>query len=62
MVQGEKQRKLHGIAANMMNLEKLNSNPLFLGDVQMVMLQTLNTLQENQVVVLQDICRKVSVV
>ncbi|KAG1355172.1 putative Abietadienol/abietadienal oxidase [Cocos nucifera] len=58
VVQGEQQRKLHGIAVNMMKLEKLNSNPQFLGDVQMVMLQTLSTLRENQVVVLQDICRK----
>ncbi|XP_008800446.2 abietadienol/abietadienal oxidase [Phoenix dactylifera] len=61
VVQGERQKKLHGITVNMMKLEKLNSNPQFLEDVQMVILQTLNTLQEKQVVVLQDICRKVAI-
>ncbi|XP_072957430.1 abietadienol/abietadienal oxidase [Typha angustifolia] len=59
--QGEQQRKLHGIATSMVKLEKLNSKPGFLGDVQKVMLQTINALQDNQVVILQDICRKVAI-
>ncbi|KAL7160702.1 hypothetical protein ACSBR2_041379 [Camellia fascicularis] len=58
-VQGEQQRKLHGIASNMMRLEKLKFH--FLKDIQMVMLQTLNNFQNNQVIILQDVCRKVAI-
>ncbi|KAK9204968.1 hypothetical protein WN943_015233 [Citrus x changshan-huyou] len=52
-VQGEQHRKLHGIAANMMRLEKLKFH--FLKDIQIVMLHTLKKFQENQVILLQDI-------
>ncbi|KAH9781113.1 cytochrome P450 superfamily protein [Citrus sinensis] len=52
-VQGEQHRKLHGIAANMMRLEKLKFH--FLKDIQIVMLHTLKRFQENQVILLQDI-------
>lgn len=57
-VQGEQQRKLHGIASNMMRLEKLKFH--FLNDVQKVMLQTLSNFNNNQVILLQDVCRKVN--
>lgn len=60
VVQGEQQRKLHGISVNMMRLEKLNSNVSFLADVQMVMLQTLNSFKSGEVVLLQDVCRRVN--
>ncbi|KAJ0967837.1 hypothetical protein J5N97_024754 [Dioscorea zingiberensis] len=59
VVQGEQQRKLHGIATNMLRLDKLNSN--FLKGVQMVLLRTLDSFQVNQVLVLQDVCRKVAI-
>ncbi|KAL5993364.1 hypothetical protein ACLOJK_014288 [Asimina triloba] len=52
-VQGEQQRKLHAIASNMMRLDKLNSG--FLKDIQMVMLQTLDNFQDNEVILLQDV-------
>uniref|UniRef100_A0A6N2NJQ7 Abietadienol/abietadienal oxidase n=1 Tax=Salix viminalis TaxID=40686 RepID=A0A6N2NJQ7_SALVM len=52
-VQGEQQRKLHGIASNMMRLEKLKFH--FLDDIQLVMLQTLNKFDSNQVILLQDV-------
>lgn len=55
-VHGEQQRKLHAIASNMMRLDKLKFN--FLKDIQMVMLQTLGNFHNNQVIFLQDICRK----
>ncbi|KAF7136112.1 hypothetical protein RHSIM_Rhsim08G0125700 [Rhododendron simsii] len=55
-VQGDQQRKLHGIASNMMRLDKLKFH--FLKDIQMVMLQTLNNFRDNQVILLQDVCRK----
>ncbi|KAJ7970121.1 Cytochrome P450 family protein [Quillaja saponaria] len=58
-VQGEQQRKLHGIASNMMSLEKLKF--LFLNDIQMVMLQTLSNFGDNQVISLQNVCRKVAI-
>ena len=57
-VQGEQQRKLHGIASNMMRLEKLKFH--FLDDIQLVMLQTLNKFDSNQVILLQDVCRMAS--
>ncbi|KAG5247142.1 cytochrome P450 family protein [Salix suchowensis] len=52
-VQGEQQRKLHGIASNMMRLEKLKFH--FLDDIQLAMLQTLNKFDSNQVILLQDV-------
>ncbi|KAF7820282.1 abietadienol/abietadienal oxidase [Senna tora] len=52
-VQGEQQRKLHGIASNMMRLEKLKFH--FLNDIQKVMLQTLTNFNNNQVILLQDV-------
>ncbi|KAH7514647.1 hypothetical protein FEM48_Zijuj11G0111600 [Ziziphus jujuba var. spinosa] len=55
-VQGEQQRKLHAIASNMMRLDKLRFH--FLEDIQRVMLQTLSSFQNNQVIHLQDVCRK----
>ncbi|ESW24503.1 hypothetical protein PHAVU_004G136300 [Phaseolus vulgaris] len=58
-VQGEQQRKLHGIASNMMRLEKLKFH--FLNDIQKVMLQTLGNFNNNQVILLQDVCRKVAI-
>ncbi|KAF5201650.1 Cytochrome p450 [Thalictrum thalictroides] len=57
-VQGEQQRKLHGIASNMMRLEKLKFH--FLKDIQVVMIQTLNNFNNNQVILLQDVCRKMA--
>ncbi|PON53604.1 Cytochrome P [Trema orientale] len=48
-VQGEQQRKLHGIASNMMRLEKLKFH--FLEDIQRVMTQTLGGFQDNQVAI-----------
>lgn len=57
-VQGEQQRKLHAIASNMMRLDKLKFH--FLEDIQKVMLQTLGNLYNNQVIHLQDVCRKAS--
>lgn len=55
-VQGEQQRKLHAIASNMMRLDKLKFH--FLGDTQMVMLKTLSNFHNNEVIFLQDVCRK----
>ncbi|EXB23625.1 Abietadienol/abietadienal oxidase [Morus notabilis] len=58
-VQGEQQRKLHGIASNMMRLEKLKFH--FLEDIQRVMLNTLTNFQDNQIILLQDVCRKAAI-
>ncbi|RZC71528.1 hypothetical protein C5167_034724 [Papaver somniferum] len=58
-VHGEQQRKLHAIASSMMRLDKLRVH--FLKDIQMVMLRTLNNLQEDQTYLLQDVCRKVAI-
>ncbi|XP_059664534.1 abietadienol/abietadienal oxidase [Cornus florida] len=58
-VHGDQQRKLHGIASNMMRLDKLNFH--FLKDIQLVMLQTLNNFHNHQVILLQDVCRKVAI-
>ena len=57
-VQGEQQRKLHGIASNMMRVDKLRFH--FLEDIQRVMIQTLSSFEDNQVILLQDVCRKAS--
>uniref|UniRef100_A0A1D1XKS0 Abietadienol/abietadienal oxidase n=1 Tax=Anthurium amnicola TaxID=1678845 RepID=A0A1D1XKS0_9ARAE len=59
VVQGEQQRRLHRIATSMMRPERPNSR--FLEDVQMVMLQTLDTFRDHQVILLQDVCRKVAI-
>ncbi|KAG0457021.1 hypothetical protein HPP92_022178 [Vanilla planifolia] len=61
VVHGEQQRRLHAIAMNAMRLEKLKSNTSYLRDIQFVMLQTMNCLPYNQVIVLQDVCRKVAI-
>ncbi|GLT29936.1 hypothetical protein SLA2020_047670 [Shorea laevis] len=58
-VQGEQQRKLHGIASNMMRLDKLKSH--FLNDIQKVMLHTFNSIHNNQIILLQDVCRKLAI-
>lgn len=55
--QGEQQRKLHSIASNMMRLDKLKFH--FLNDIQRVIQETLNNFQHNEVILLQDVCRKV---
>ncbi|GAA0144999.1 oxygenase [Lithospermum erythrorhizon] len=57
--QGGHQRKLHSIASNMMRLDKLKFH--FLQDIQTVMDQTFTNLQDNQVILLQDHCRKVAI-
>ncbi|KAJ4713713.1 Cytochrome P450 family protein [Melia azedarach] len=59
IVQGEQHRKLHGIASNMMRLEKLKFH--FLKDIQIVMLQNLKKFRESQVILLQDVCRKIAI-
>lgn len=56
--QGEQQRKLHSIASNMMRLDKLKFH--FLEDIQIVIRNTFNNLHHNQLICLQDICRKAS--
>ncbi|MQL82845.1 hypothetical protein Taro_015324 [Colocasia esculenta] len=53
VVQGEQQRRLHRIATSMMKLERLNLG--LLEDIQKVMLRTLDSFQDDQVVVLQDV-------
>lgn len=58
-VQGEQQRKLHGIASNLMRLDKLKSH--FLNDIQRVMKQTFESIQNNQVIHLQDVSRKLAI-
>ncbi|KEH26671.1 cytochrome P450 family protein [Medicago truncatula] len=58
-VQGEQQRKLHGIASNMMRLDKLKFH--FMNDIQNVMIQTLSNFKNQQVILLQDVCRKVAI-
>ena len=59
-VHGEQQRKLHSIASNMMRLDKLLKINI-LENVQMVTTQALSNFATNdQPLVLQDVCRKVS--
>ncbi|KAK4767467.1 hypothetical protein SAY86_015217 [Trapa natans] len=58
-MQGEQQRKLHGIASSMMHLEQLKLH--FLKDIQLVMFDSICDFSDNQVVVLQDVCRKVAI-
>ncbi|XP_012855758.1 PREDICTED: abietadienol/abietadienal oxidase isoform X1 [Erythranthe guttata] len=57
--QGDQQRKLHSIASNMMRLDKLKFH--FLHDIQIVIKQIITNLHHNQVVLLQDVCRKVAI-
>ncbi|KAG8378592.1 hypothetical protein BUALT_Bualt07G0001600 [Buddleja alternifolia] len=57
--QGDQQRKLHSIASNMMRVDKLKFH--FLRDIQIVMKQIINNLHHNQVVLLQDVCRKAAI-
>ncbi|KAJ9145697.1 hypothetical protein P3X46_028050 [Hevea brasiliensis] len=57
-LQGDQQRKLHGIASNIMRLDKLKLH--FLDDIQLVILQTLN-FHDNHVILLQDVCRKIAI-
>ncbi|KAL3642245.1 hypothetical protein CASFOL_013060 [Castilleja foliolosa] len=58
--QGDQQRKLHSIASNMMRIDKLKSH--FLLDIQIVMKRTVSVyLHDNQVVHLQDVCRKLAI-
>lgn len=58
--QGDYQRKLHSIASNMMRLDKLKLH--FLHDIQIVIKQIITEdLHDNQLVPLQDICRKVAI-
>ncbi|KAL1541899.1 abietadienol/abietadienal oxidase-like [Salvia divinorum] len=57
--QGDHQRKLHSIASNMMRLDKLRFH--FLQDIQIVIRQIFTNLHHNQVVPLQDVCRKLAI-
>ncbi|XP_047340145.1 abietadienol/abietadienal oxidase [Impatiens glandulifera] len=58
-VQGDKQRKLHAIASNVMRLDKVQS--LFLEDIQRVVVKTVDGFRDGQVILLQDVCRKVAI-
>ncbi|XAR48284.1 Abieta-7,13-dien-18-ol hydroxylase [Bertholletia excelsa] len=58
-VQGELQRKLHGIASNMMRLDTLKFH--FLHHIQKVLIQTFDNLPNNHPLLLQDLCRKVAI-
>lgn len=55
--QGEQQKKLHSIASNMMRLDKFSFH--FMKDIQLVLHQTVTNFENNEVVILQDVCRKV---
>ncbi|CAM8995856.1 unnamed protein product [Rhodiola kirilowii] len=57
--QGEHQRKLHGIASNMMRLDKLKLH--FLNDIQVVLMQTICSFHNNEAIQLQDSCRKLAI-
>ncbi|GER38416.1 cytochrome P450 family protein [Striga asiatica] len=57
--QGEQQKKLHSIASNMMRLDKLKIH--FLEDIQVVIKHIVTNLHHDQVVPLQDVCRKVAI-
>ncbi|VVA95142.1 unnamed protein product [Arabis nemorensis] len=58
-VHGDQQRRLHSIASNMMRHDKLKTH--FLEDIPVVMLQTLSNFKDAEVVLLQDVCRKVAI-
>ncbi|KAI4374447.1 hypothetical protein MLD38_012440 [Melastoma candidum] len=57
--QAEQQKRLHGIASNMMRAAKLRSH--FLRDIQLVMLENVCRFRDGQLLVLQDACRKVAI-
>jgi len=57
-VHGDQQRRLHSIASSMMRHDQLKTH--FLEVIPVVMLQTLSNFKDGEVVLLQDICRKVS--
>ncbi|KAL1810690.1 hypothetical protein ACET3Z_020755 [Daucus carota] len=57
--QGEQQKKLHSIASNMMRLDKFSFH--FMKDIQLVLHQTVTNFENNEVVILQDVCRKVAI-
>ncbi|XP_022560244.2 abietadienol/abietadienal oxidase [Brassica napus] len=58
-VHGEQQRRLHSIASSMMRQDQLKTH--FLEDIPAVMLQTLSNFKDGEVVLLQDVCRKVAI-
>ncbi|XP_010537524.1 PREDICTED: abietadienol/abietadienal oxidase isoform X2 [Tarenaya hassleriana] len=58
-VHGEQQRRLHSIASNMTRQDQLRFH--FVNDINTVMLQTLSNFQDGEVVLLQDVCRKVAI-
>ncbi|XP_019085047.1 PREDICTED: abietadienol/abietadienal oxidase [Camelina sativa] len=58
-VHGDQQRRLHSIASSMMRHDQLKTH--FLEDIPVVMLQTLSNCKDGEVVLLQDICRKVAI-
>ncbi|EOA34741.1 hypothetical protein CARUB_v10022312mg [Capsella rubella] len=58
-VHGDQQRRLHSIASSMMRHDQLKTH--FLEDIPAVMLQTLSNFKDGEVVLLQDICRKVAI-
>ncbi|WCJ34754.1 Cytochrome P450 superfamily protein [Euphorbia peplus] len=59
-VQGDQQKKLHGIASNIMRFDKLQKLH-FLQQIQSVILQSCINFNNNQVILLQDVCRKVAI-
>ncbi|AEE35445.2 putative abieta-7,13-dien-18-ol hydroxylase [Arabidopsis thaliana] len=58
-VHGDQQRRLHSIASSMMRHDQLKTH--FLEVIPVVMLQTLSNFKDGEVVLLQDICRKVAI-
>ncbi|XP_010471395.1 PREDICTED: abietadienol/abietadienal oxidase-like [Camelina sativa] len=58
-VHGDQQRRLHSIASSMMRHDQLKTH--FLEDIPVVMLQTLSNFKDGEVVLLQDLCRKVAI-
>ncbi|XP_023000436.1 abietadienol/abietadienal oxidase [Cucurbita maxima] len=57
--QGEQQRKLHAIASNMMRLHDPKFQ--FLRDIQIIIIQTLGSFHNGQLICLQDVCRKIAI-
>ncbi|KAG7586890.1 Cytochrome P450 [Arabidopsis thaliana x Arabidopsis arenosa] len=58
-VHGDQQKRLHSIASSMMRHDQLKNH--FLEVIPVVMLQTLSNFKDGEVVLLQDICRKVAI-
>ncbi|XP_050216705.1 abietadienol/abietadienal oxidase [Mercurialis annua] len=58
-VHGDQHRKLHGIASNLLRIDKLNGR--FFERIQLVMLRIFDEFRDQQVVLLQDVCRKVAI-